>query len=289
MGFWTRSTKRTPERTADLHLHTRFSDGTDTPERLVELVREAGLSAMAITDHDNVEAIAVAATLATRYGIELIPGIEMSASTDGIEVHLLGFFIDLADAGLQQHLAEQRSRRVERIHEMVHRLQRVGVRITAEEVFQVAGEGTVGRPHVARILLKHGYVSSLSEAFSRYIGPDNPGFVPGSPLSPAQVIRVIRRAGGIPVLAHPVYLKRDALIEKFVNDGLVGLEVYHSGHMPDLVRRYDEIAKRLKLLKTGGSDYHGDTKEGLPIGAVNIPYALVEALKQWKARHSAFV
>ncbi|MBI3020385.1 MAG: PHP domain-containing protein [Candidatus Omnitrophica bacterium] len=268
---------------ADLHLHTRFSDGTDTPERVVELVRQAGLSAMAITDHDNVEAVAVAAPVARRQGIELIPGIEMSASADGLEVHLLGFFLDVKSAILQRHLAEQQARRVERVREMVRRLQRLGVSITAEEVFEVAGEGTVGRPHVARVLLKHGYIASLPEAFSRYLGPDNPGFVPGSPLSPAQVIRVIRAAGGVPVLAHPVYLKRDELIEGFVSDGLAGLEVYHSGHAPDLVRHYEQLADRLRMLRTGGSDYHGVSREGSPIGVVRLPYPFVEALKQWKA------
>ena len=273
------------KRTADLHLHTTFSDGTDSPERVIELAHQAGLSAVALTDHDNTEAIALADTAARRHGVELIPGIEMSASAEGLEVHMLGFLMDLANARLVQHLAEQHTRRVHRVHEMVSRLQRVGVKIDAEEVLQLAGAGTVGRPHVARILLKHGYISSLPEAFSKYIGPDNPGFVPGSPLPPSRIIRVIREAGGIPVLAHPIYLKRDPLIDTFVNDGLVGLEVYHSGHTPDMVRHYEAIADRLELLRTGGSDYHGDSKEGLPVGAVKVPYALVEALKQWKAKH----
>ena len=272
-----------PEKTADLHLHTTFSDGTDAPARVVELAKQAGLAAMAITDHDNTEALAVAAPVAKRLGIELIPGIAMSASAEGQEVHLLGFFIDPAHPGMVQHLKEQQARRVERVHEMVKRLGQVGVRIDAAEVLTLAGEGTVGRPHVARILLKHGYIASLPEAFSKYIGPKNPGFVPGSPLLPAQVIRVIRESGGIPVLAHPIYLDRDPLIEAFMRDGLAGLEVYHSGHNPETVRRYEEIADRLSLLKTGGSDYHGTSKEGLPVGAVKIPYVLVEALKQWKS------
>ena len=276
-----------PVPTADLHLHTRFSDGTDTPQRVIELAQQAGLSAVAITDHDNTEAIAIAQPVADRLGIELIPGIEMSASTEKLEVHLLAFFFDLESAPLNAHLAQQQARRVARIHEMVQRLQRVGVKIDAAEVFQVAGEGTVGRPHVARVLLKHGYVTTMAEAFSKYLGPDNPGFVPGSPLSPAHVIRVIREAGGIPVLAHPIYLGRDALIEQFVAQGLAGLEVYHSGHPPEAVRRYEEMADQLKLLKTGGSDYHGDAKEGLPIGAVTVPYALVGALKRWKADHGS--
>ena len=279
------SISRMPAPTADLHLHTKFSDGTDTPQRVIELARESGLSAVAITDHDNTEAIAIAKPVADRLGIELIPGIEMSASTEKLEVHLLGFFLDLEHAPLKQHLAEQQARRVARVHEMVKRLQQVGVQIEAEEVLKIAGEGTVGRPHVARALLNHGYISSLSEAFSKYIGPNNPGFVPGSPLSPVQIIRVIRQAGGIPVLAHPIYLGRDELIDQFVAQGLVGLEVYHSGHTPEVVLRYEGIADRLKLLKTGGSDYHGNAKEGLPIGAVKVPYALVEALKRWKVDH----
>ena len=272
-----------PAPTADLHLHTTFSDGTDAPVRVVELAKQAGLAAIAITDHDNVEAFAPAAAAARRVGIELLPGIEMSASAENTEVHLLAFLFDLHHAGLQQHLAEQQQRRIQRVHEMVQRLKRVGVSIEAEEVLTLAGEGTVGRPHVARILLKHGYITSLPEAFAKYIGPNNPGFVPGSPLSPSRVIRVIREAGGIPVLAHPIYLKRDALIETFVHEGLAGLEVYHSGHNPEQVRQYEVIADRWHLLKTGGSDYHGDSKEGLPVGAIKVPYALVEALKQWKA------
>jgi predicted metal-dependent phosphoesterase TrpH len=270
-------------RTADLHLHTAFSDGTDRPERVVELAREAGLSAIAITDHDNTDALPRAQAAADRLGLELLPGIEMSASAEGEEVHVLGYLFDSAHPALVQHLKEQQERRVRRVHEMVERLGRVGVRIDAAEVLELAGEGTVGRPHVARVLLKRGYIASLPEAFSKYIGPNNPGFVPGSPLSPAHIIRVIREAGGVPVLAHPIYLGRDDLIAEFVRAGLAGIEAYHSGHDPEAVRRYEGIAEERSLLKTGGSDYHGASKEGLPVGAVKIPYALVEALRQWKA------
>ena len=269
--------------TADLHTHTTFSDGTESPARVVELAAAAGLSVLAITDHDNVDALALAQPVAARLGVELISGVEMSAAAEGCEVHLLGFLFDPQQAGLQHHLAEQQARRVERVHEMVKRLQRAGVTIEAREVFEVAGEGTVGRPHVARVLLKHGYVSSMAEAFTRYIGQNNPGFVPGSTLAPAQVMRVLREAGGIPVLAHPIYVKRDELIATFVEQGLLGLEVFHCGHTPELIRRYDQLADQLGLLKTGGSDFHGDAKEGSQIGSVKIPIALVDALKRWKA------
>ncbi|MBI2093476.1 MAG: PHP domain-containing protein [Candidatus Omnitrophica bacterium] len=268
---------------ADLHTHTYFSDGTESPARVVEMAKAAGLAAIAITDHDNIDAFPVALPIAQQLGIELLVGIEMSASYDGLEVHLLSYGFDRENVVLQKHLSEQKARRVERVHTMVKRLQAVGCQIEAEEVFAIAGAGTVGRPHVARVLLKHGYISRLSEAFSRYIGPDNPGFVPGSPLAPKEVIRVIRAANGIPVLAHPIFLKRDQLIATFVEQGLGGLEVFHSNHPPDAVARYNKLANRLGLLKTGGSDFHGDTKEGLPIGTSAIPYHFVEALKRRSA------
>ncbi|OGX28678.1 MAG: hypothetical protein A3B78_01065 [Omnitrophica WOR_2 bacterium RIFCSPHIGHO2_02_FULL_67_20] len=274
-----------PAKTADLHLHTFYSDGTDAPERVVELAKAAGLSAIAITDHDNTEACAVAEPAARRAGIELIPGIEMSASVEAQDVHVLGLFLDFGHPPLVAHLTEQQARRVRRVHEMVRRLSEVGVRISAAEVLELAALGTVGRPHVARILLKHGYISSLPEAFSKYLGPDNPGFVPGSPMPPSRIIRLILEAGGVPVLAHPVYLKGDAFIDAFTRDGLAGLEVYHSSHTPEQVRHYEGVADRLKLLKTGGSDYHGESKEGLPVGAVTIPYELVESLRQWTSRN----
>ena len=271
---------------ADLHVHTHYSDGADSPQRVVELAKEAGLSAIAITDHDILDGYPEAAAAAQAAGLELIPGLEMSASEVGREVHMLGFFIDAGHAGFQQQLAEQRTRRMARIHEMIARLQQLGLAVTPEDVFsQAKHQGAIGRPHVAQALLKRGYVSTMREAFDRYIGNDGPAYVPGSPLGPEVAIRAIREAGGIPVLAHPIYLKDDAFIEQLVRDGLAGLEVYHSGHPPEAVQRYEQLADRLGLLKTGGSDYHGTSKEGAPIGSMRVPYALVEALKQWKRDH----
>ncbi|MBI3087454.1 MAG: PHP domain-containing protein [Candidatus Omnitrophica bacterium] len=273
-------------KTADLHTHTLYSDGTETPRRVVELAAEAGLSALAITDHDILDGCPEAAAAAAQRGLELIPGLEMSASDAGREVHVLGFFIDADCAPFQQLLADQRTRRVQRIHEMIQQLGQIGLAITPEEVFGHAlGQGSVGRPHVAKALLKRGYVSTLKEAFDRYIGNGGPAYIPGSPLHPRTAIQGIREAGGIPVLAHPIYLKDDTLIDQLARDGLAGLEVYHSGHPPEAVQRYERIADRLGLLRTGGSDYHGASKEGVAIGARTIPYDLVEVLKQWKARH----
>ena len=273
-------------RWADLHTHTLFSDGVDTPQRLVELAHAAGLSVLALTDHDETGGIAQVEAAAAPHGMTIIPGIEMSASTEDVEVHILGYYFDRNEPGLRRHLAEQKARRIERVKEMVRRLQRVGLAIEAEEVFALAGkDGTVGRPHVAQALVQRGHVATRAEAFDRYLGPDGPGFVPGSPLPPRQIIEVLRGAGGVPVLAHPVYLKRDDLIPKLVDDGMAGLEVYHPGHAPDLIAKYDRLADTLHVLKTGGSDYHGTAKEGAPLGAVRIPVALVETLQAWHRAH----
>jgi hypothetical protein len=272
-----------PPRTADLHLHTRFSDGTETPERVVELARAAGLSCISITDHDTLDSQPRAQAAAQQHGLELIPGVEMSANAGGTEVHLLGYWVDPAHPPFRAHLDRQKTRRIGRVHEMCAQLASVGVTIDPADVLALAAEGTVGRPHVARILVKRGYVATMPEAFDKYIGDGKPGFVPGSPVDPAAIIRLIRDAGGVPVLAHPMYLRNDALIEQFARDGLAGIEALHSSHPPELVLRYERLAAQLKLLVTGGSDFHGQAKEGLPVGAVKVPYALVDALKSWRA------
>lgn len=272
----------TTAHTADLHLHTCFSDGTDRPRRVVELAHQAGLSAIAITDHDILDGYPEAKVAAEEHGLELIAGVEMSASSNGQEVHVLGFYVDRHHAGFGRLLTEQRTRRIARIREMVARLRQLELPVTEEEVFAIAGEGAVGRPHVAQAMVQRGYVSTVKEAFDRYIGADRPAYVAGSSLTPPEAIVAIRQAGGIPVLAHPVFLKDGGLIEQLCREGLAGLEVYHSSHTPDVVQRYEQMAERLGLLKTGGSDYHGDSKEGAPIGSVAVPYALVEALKAWK-------
>ena len=272
---------------ADLHSHTYYSDGSDSPRQLIEHAKKARLTALSITDHDILDGLPEALEAAREHGIELIPGIEMSAALNDADVHVLGLFIELNHAPLLEFLAQQRERRLERMRDMVAKLQSVGLAITVDDVMACAGKGTMGRPHVAEALLRRGHVASLREAFDRYIGGKGPGFVPGSTTEPRVVIELIRRAGGIPVLAHPVYLKDDSLIDRFHAEGLVGLEVYHSSHDAAAIRRYERIAKRLGLLPTGGSDYHGGAKEGVPVGATAVPYAFVEELKRWKAARDA--
>ena len=178
-------------KTADLHTHTIYSDGTERPRHVVELAKQAGLSALAVTDHDILDSYPEARQAAQELGVELIPGLEMSASWNGQEVHMLGYLVDPDDVAFQQRLTDQRARRITRIHEMVSRLQSLGLPVTAEEVFAASGEGAVGRPHVAQALLARGYVSSLREAFDRYIGAGSPAYIPGSPLNPQDAIQAI--------------------------------------------------------------------------------------------------
>ena len=274
-------------KTADLHTHSRYSDGTNTPRELGQLAKAAGLSAIALTDHDILDGLREAEAAAKELEIELVPGLELSSAWRGREAHMLGFYLDQSHAGFQQLLATQRGNRIARIHEMVKRLQHAGLAIEAADVFAMAShQGAVGRLHVAQALVKRGHVKTPEEAFDRYIGNTGPGFIPGSSLTSVEAIRAIRDAGGIPVLAHPIYLKDDAIIEQLAREGLLGVEVYHSSHNPEVAARYEQIAKRLGLLKTGGTDYHGSAKEGVPIGRATVPYELVDALKAWKRTHA---
>ena len=274
-------------KTADLHTHSRYSDGTNTPRQLVELAAAAGLSAIALTDHDILDGLPEAETAAQELGIELVPGLELSSAWRGREAHMLGFYLNFDHAPFQQLLATQRRNRIDRIHQMVKKLQQAGLAIEPADVFAMAShQGAVGRLHVAQALVKRGHVKTPEEAFDRYIGNNGPGFIPGSSLTSVEAIRAIRDAGGIPVLAHPIYLRDDAIIDYLAGEGLLGVEAYHSSHNPETVARYEHIAKRLGLLRTGGTDYHGSAKEGVPIGQATVSYELVEALKAWKHTHA---
>ena len=269
----------------DLHTHSYYSDGTESPRRVVEMAKVAGLSALSLTDHDILDGHPEAEAACRELGLEFIPGIEFSSSLNGVEVHMLGFLVDASHAPFQQILERQRLRRLQRIHDMVAKLRSAGVMITVEDVLSCAGKGVIGRPHVAQALLNRGYVKTLKEAFERYIGPNGPGFISGSSTPPGEAIRIIRAAGGVPVLAHPIYLKDDRLIDEMVREGLAGLEVYHSSHTPSEVARYEQLADRLGLLRTGGSDFHGAAKEGVPVGSMDVPDEFVERLKAWKHAH----
>ncbi|MFH1888623.1 MAG: PHP domain-containing protein [Candidatus Omnitrophota bacterium] len=264
---------------ADLHLHTIFSDGTYAPDELVNESSNSALAAIAVTDHDTVCGVEPAIKAAGEKGIEVLSGIELTVEHDGKEVHLLGYLIDYKNTNLLDMLDILKENRIERIYRITDRLKDMGLRFNADSVFDVAGDGTVGRLHVARAMVNEGLIGSTAEAFRKYIGDKCPAYVCGFRLPPIEAIGLIKGAGGIPVLAHPHTLDSDELIPELVGYGLMGLEVYYPEYTRTMINFYLNLAKKYDLLVTGGSDCHGNAKPEVKVGSVKIPYELVVKLK----------
>jgi len=266
---------------ADLHVHTNYSDSTFSPEEVIACAKEKGLSAIAICDHDSVSGIEPCKALASKVDIEVIPGIEMSAEKVDAEIHILGYFIDWEQGWFQKKLKEIQSSRTERVYKIVEKLKTFNITIDAGEVFRLAGSNaSVGRLHIAQAMLNSGAVKSMREAFDKYIGFLKPCYVPYTKFSPEEAIQIILKVGGVPVIAHPDLMGHDEYIDEFVGYGLRGIEVYHTDHKPRIAKRYEETAKRLELVMTGGSDCHGLGKGRILMGTTKVPYELVEKLKK---------
>jgi len=267
----------------DLHIHTVASDGVFTPEELVKQASLKGLKAIAITDHDAWDAIEPVSRLAFKVGIEVIPGIELSTTIDGAEIHILGYFIDYSRQHFQEKVLHFKNARIERAYRMVEKLAELGVRIEISRVLEIAGSGSVGRPHVARALAEEGYVGGTDEAFTRYLGNGCPAYVPKNFLSPQESFDLVHSVGGLAFFAHPGIENRDELIDQFALQGMDGLEVWHSKHSGSQVKNYLDIAKQKGLLVCGGSDCHSDNLMNNGGGSVKVPYSVVEEMKQYLA------
>lgn len=274
---------------ADLHLHTRFSDGTYAPEEIVAEALKHGLAAIALTDHDTVEGCAPAAAACVAAGIEFLVGVELTAEQDGRELHILGYGMDATSPEFLQALAKFQNVRQQRIREMVARLNELGIALEAEAVFALANCRAPGRPHVARALVAAGGCASLDEAFERFLKKHRPAWVPKFRISAAEAIELIHQAGGAAVLAHPALNRVDDLIPGFVAAGLDGIECFHTKHPPATRERYIGLANRLGALITGGSDCHGMNKGKPLIGTVRLPYERFEQLKARVAQRRAGV
>lgn len=246
----------------DLHSHTTASDGELSPTELVAHAVEHGVHTLAITDHDTVAGIPEAlGAAASHAGFRLIPGIEITAHLDGCrELHLLGHLVDPEAPPLRAHAEHQRTERTERMHRMIGALEAVGCRIRFEQVEEEAAGGQLGRPHLARALLKAGYVRSMQEAFARYLGDGRPGHVKREVLSPEAAIALIHGAGGTATLAHPGSSRMHAHdIERLAGWGLDGIEAHHADHVPSQRDHFLRLAAKHDLIATGGSDFHGPT------------------------------
>jgi 3',5'-nucleoside bisphosphate phosphatase len=266
-------------RRADLHIHTLASDGADSVAEVLEESRRIGLAAISITDHDSVEAVAEAISLGPDFGLEVVPGIEISVELDGAEMHLLGYFIDYEDRQFKARLAYLRDVRSRRADRMLEILEEMGFPLDMEALLPGQMTGSIGRLHIAQGLVRAGYVRTPAEAFVRYIGNGGPAYVPKLKLEVEEAMEMILRSGGSPVLAHPRQLNRDELIPELVDRGLVGLEVYYPSHNRFTVNHYEELARHYGLLATGGSDSHGRNKENVRIAAATVPYAVVGQLR----------
>lgn len=265
---------------ADLHVHTFYSDSTFSPEEAMARAQEKGLAAIAICDHDSVEGIGPCENLSGKFGVEVVPGIEMTAEMADAEIHLLGYFLDWKAPWFVKRLKEIQGSRINRIYVIVEKLNQAGIDVKAEDIFRMAGKGTVGRLHVAQAIMKTGKVRGFKEIFDKYIGFQKPCYAPYVKFSPKEAIEAILKAGGVPVIAHPGLMGNDDYIPELVDHGLRGIEVYHSDHKKAARMHYEEMARRYDLLVTGGSDCHGMGKGRVLMGEVRVPYMLVEKLKE---------
>ena len=258
----------------DLHLHSTASDGRFSPAELVRKAVGEGLTVIALTDHDTIDGVAPALEAARAFPqLRLIPGVEISTDVSEGEVHILGYFIDHTDSNLQAALEQMRNSRRVRAQKMVARLEELGYPIEWERVQEIAGSGVIGRPHIAQALLGKGYIKSLKEAFTKYIGRDGPAYVEREKVTPAGAVELLIQAKGLPVLAHPLTVPEPELLATELKAfGLVGIEAYYAGYAAEDIERLVSIANQHNLITTGGTDYHGlDTNTETSIGGVDIP------------------
>ncbi len=265
----------------DLHIHSTASDGRLSPAEVVRKSAEAGLTVIALTDHDTVDGIVPALEAAQPFSwLKLIPGVEISTDVPKGEGHVLGYFIDYAHSELQAFLGRRRNSRQERVQQMITKLKTLGLPIEWERVKEIASTGSMGRPHIAQAMLEKGYIASIKEAFTKYIGRDGPAYVEYGKMPPAGAVELILRANGLPVLAHPLTLDNpEKIIIELKASGLVGIEAYYGGYTTEEINRLVSLANRYGLITTGGSDYHGlGTNTETMIGGAGVPIESAEQL-----------
>jgi predicted metal-dependent phosphoesterase TrpH len=271
----------------DLHTHTTASDGRLTPDGLVARAAAAGVTVLAVTDHDTVGGCEAGAAACAAAGITFVTGIEMTAVVGGGDLHVLGYFIDPASPALSAFLAEQRRQRVDRLRLMIERLAAGGITLNADEILQPAVDDSrksAGRPWIARALVDGGYAASSNEAFDRWLGQGKAAFVPRLGAPPQDVIARIHEAEGIASLAHPGLVGHDEWIGGLVSAGLDAIEAYHSEHDAAATSRYLRMATAMGVAVSGGSDYHGDPSHGpAGPGAVSLPREAYEMLRRRKS------
>jgi len=265
----------------DLHIHSTASDGKFSPEAIVGKAAKLGLTIIALTDHDSVDGVAPALEAARAFPqLRVIPSVEISTDMPAGEAHVLGYFINYTSDELRATLERFRSSRQGRAQGMIAKLRDFGIHIDWQRVQEIAGDGSIGRPHIAQAMLEKGYITSFKEAFTRYIGQGGPAYVEREKMTPAEAVELIVRSDGLPVLAHPFTVNDpETTIIELKAAGLVGIEAYYNGYTADAIKSLVSLAERHKLIATGGSDYHGlDDSNETMLGGVEVPMASAERL-----------
>lgn len=268
--------------TVDLHIHTNHSDGSFSVAEIIDIASDRGVSAISITDHDTLGAYPKIFELAKDKDIEVIVGAELSCEYEGRDIHILGYFMDYLNVELNDKLKEMQKARFHRAKKIVEKLNELGIDLRFETVLRFAGEGAIGRPHIATALVHEELAYSFKDAFDRYLGDKSPVYVEKMKFTPKEIFNLIKNAGGIPILAHPGVTKVDDLIPTLIEDGLSGIEVYHSEHNLAKRKKYADICRNNNLLFTGGSDFHCYThkQHQIEIGDPKIRYSLLKGLKE---------
>jgi predicted metal-dependent phosphoesterase TrpH len=265
----------------DLHIHSTASDGKITPKGLIQKAGELGMKIIALTDHDSVEGIIPAMQAAKAYpNLTFIPGVEISTDLADGEAHILGYFIDYTDPEFKKALVKFRDSRTARGRGMVEKLAALGINIEWKRVLEIAGDGAIGRPHVARAMLEKGYISKFEEAFEKYIGHGGPAYVEREKMTPEEAVALIVRSKGLASLAHPFTVPDpEAMVKQLKPAGLAGIEVYYKDNTPENTEAMLELAEKYGLLATGGTDYHGiGEKNEVMMGGVEVPLKAAKAL-----------
>lgn len=264
----------------DLHVHSTASDGKYKPEEIIAKAAGLGLKIIALADHDSVAGIEPAFKAAKAYpDLTLIPAVEISTDLPDGEAHILGYFIDYQDPDFEKSLAKFRDSRTGRGQRMVEKLNALGIKVDWARVQAIAGDGAIGRPHVAQAMLEKGYVKTFEEAFDNYIGHGGPAYVEREKMTPEEAVKLIIKAKGIPVLAHPFTVKDpEAMIKSLKQVGLKGVEVYYKDNTPAVIQNTLKLAKKYGLIATGGTDYHGISDTEVMLGDTKVPMEAAEKL-----------
>ena len=271
----------------DLHMHTYFSDGEYSPEELIKLVKKEEIEIISITDHDTVDGIYAAVETGKQYGVEVIPGLEISSDIRDREVHILAYFFNPSNKELEEYLKFFRAERIKRASRILEKLAALGLNLDLADVMEIARNSAVGRPHIAKAMLKTGLVSNYFEAFSKYIGNGCPAYERKVHVSPRSAFKIINDAGGLSFLAHPGNLP-DSIMVELIEAGLDGIEVLHPSHLPFQIRHYRGIVNEFFLLESGGSDFHGGERNDYTnLGRYSITPNKLEAMRKQILRNTA--